>query len=84
MDKSKLWKIGTVVLTSRFLFGYFLADIYLFRVSNGNSGTIFEICSELTIKKAERHQWRHSGVFIVSFEHISYIAMMLPLLALSK
>ena len=29
-----------------------------------------KICSKLTIKTPERRQWRHSGVFIVNFEHI--------------
>ena len=31
------------------------------------------MCSKLTIKKAERHQWRRSGVFIVNFEHITHL-----------
>ena len=30
------------------------------------------MCSKLTIKTPERHQWRRSGVFIVNFEHISH------------
>ena len=29
-----------------------------------------EICSKLIIKTPGRRQWRHSGVFIVNFEHI--------------
>ena len=29
-----------------------------------------EICSRLKIKTPERRKWRHSGVFIVNFEHI--------------
>ena len=33
--------------------GYFAADIYLFKVNNGNTGTIFERYSELTIKIPE-------------------------------
>ena len=28
-----------------------------------------EICSKLTTNTSERSQWRHSGVFIVNFEH---------------
>ena len=27
------------------------------------------MCSKLTKKTPERRQWRHSGVFIVNFEH---------------
>ena len=34
-----------------------------------------EICSELTIKTTERHQWRHSGVFVVNFEHVSHLVL---------
>ena len=34
-----------------------------------------EICSKLTIKTLEPHQWRHFGVFIVNFEHILYIVV---------
>ena len=32
-----------------------------------------EICSKLTIKAYERR--RHSGVFIVNFEHVSHLAL---------
>ena len=33
---------------------------YLFKVNNGNTRAIFEICSKLLIKTPERHQWhRH-------------------------
>ena len=31
-----------------------------------------EICSKFTIKKPGRRQWRHSGVFVVNFKHISF------------
>ena len=43
--------------------------IYLLKVNKRNTGTRCEICSKLTIKTPERHQWRRSGVFIVDFEH---------------
>ena len=43
-----------------------------------------EICSELTLKKLERRHWRRSGVFIVNFEQKSHIALVFPLLTLSK
>ena len=32
-----------------------------------------EICSKLTIKAYERR--RHSGVFIVNFEHVSHLVL---------
>ena len=34
-------------------------------------------------KDPERRQWRHSGVFIVNFEHISYLVLVFLLLALN-
>ena len=47
--------------------------IYLLKVKNRNFRTRCEICSKLTIKIPERRQWRRSGIFIVNFEHISYL-----------
>ena len=46
------------------------AGNYMFKVNNRNTRTRCEICSKLTTKTPERRQWRHSGVFIVNFEHI--------------
>ena len=43
------------------------AGIYLLKVKSRNTRTRCVICSKLTIKTPERHQWRRSGVFIVSF-----------------
>ena len=43
-----------------------------------------KIRSKLTIKTPEWRQWRRSGVFIVNFEHISYIFHFFLLLTLSK
>ena len=40
----------------------------LFKVNNRNTTTRYKICSKLTIKTAEWHQWRRSGVFTVEFE----------------
>ena len=48
------------------------AGIYMLKVNKTNIRTKYEICSKLTIKTPERLQWRHSGVFIVSFEHVSH------------
>ena len=60
------------------------AGIYLFKVNNRNTRTRCEICSKLTINTPERRQWRHSGVFIVNFEHISHLALVFLLLTLSR
>ena len=60
------------------------ADIYLFKVNNRNTRTSCEICSKLTIKTSERRHWRRSGVFIVNFEHISYLLLVFLLLTLNK
>ena len=58
--------------------------IYLFKVNNGHTRTMCQICSELTIKKRERRQWRRSGVFNVNYEQISQIVLVFPLLTLNK
>ena len=58
--------------------------IYLFKVNNRLTRTLFEICSKLTIKIPERLHWRLSGVFIVNFEDISHIVLVFLLLILIK
>ena len=58
------------------------AGNYTFKVNNKNTRTRCEICSKLTIKRPER--WRHSGVFIVNFEHVSHLALLFLLLTLSR
>ena len=35
------------------------AGFYMFKVNNRNTRARCEICSKLTIKTPERHQWRH-------------------------
>ena len=50
-----------------------LANIYLCTANNRNTRKRCEICSELTIKTPERH------VFIVNFEHISHLFLVLLL-----
>ena len=47
--------------------------IYLFKVNDRNTIRRCEICSKLTIKILDWHQWHRSGVFIVDFEHISHV-----------
>ena len=59
------------------------AGNYTFKVSNRNTRTRCKICSKLTIKTSERRLWRRSGIFIVNFEHISYLVLVFLLLTLS-
>ena len=56
--------------------------IYLLKVSNRNTRTRCEVCSELTTKTPERRHCR-SGVFIVNFEHISHLVPVFLLLTLN-
>ena len=60
------------------------AGNYMFKVNNRNTRARCEICSKLAIKTPERRQCRRSGVFIVNFEHISHLALVFPLLTLSR
>ena len=57
--------------------------IYLLRVNTRNTWTRCEICSKLTITTPDRRQWRRSGVFIVNFEHVSYLLLVFLLLTLN-
>ena len=52
---------------------------FMFKVSNRNTVTRYEMCSKLTIKTPERRQWRGSGVFIVNFEHISHLVLVVSI-----
>ena len=47
-------------------------SIYLFQVNNRNTRTRCKICSKLTIKPPEWHNWFYSGVFIFNSEQILY------------
>ena len=60
------------------------ASNYIFKVDNRNTRRRCEICSKLIIKIPERRQWRFSGIFIVKFEHISYLVLVFLLSTLSK
>ena len=51
------------------------ANTYLFKVNNKNTRKRCKICSKLIIKTQERRQWHRSGVFIVTFEHISLFSV---------
>ena len=56
----------------------------MFNVDNGNTRTSCEIYPKLTTKTPERRYWGHSGVFIVNFEHISHLVLVVLLLTLSR
>ena len=60
------------------------AKIYLLKINNRNTRKKCEICSKFTIKTPEWRQLRHSGAFIVSFEHISHRFLVFLLLTLKK
>ena len=49
-----------------------------------HQSNVYKIFSKLTIKTPELRHWRHAGVFIISFEQISHIALMFLLLTLNK
>ena len=57
------------------------ANIYLFKVSKGNTRKRCEICLKLTTKTLQQ---RRSVVFLVNFKHISHLFLVLLLLTLSK
>ena len=74
VDQTQLsfWKQWSHHMTSTLVF--VIADLNLFRVSNGNAWGMCEICSELTRKTLE---WRHWRYLIVNFDQISYIFLVL-------
>ena len=73
-----------VVHFSNVIFHGFPLNIYLFKVNNRNTRKRWKICSKLTIKTPERCHWRHSGIFIVNFEHISHLYLVFLLLPLNR
>ena len=60
------------------------AGIYLLKVNNRNTRTRCEICLKLTINVPELRHWRHSGIIIVNFEHISHLAVVFLSLNLNR
>ena len=60
------------------------AGNYMFKANNRNTRARCEICSKLTIKTPERRQWLLSDVFVVNFEHISHLVLVILLLTLSR
>ena len=63
-----------ILMSSNFVVGFYPAGNYMFKVNNRNTRTRREICSTLAIM----------GVFIVNFEHISYLVLVFLLLTLSR
>ena len=55
----------------------------MFKVNNQDNRTSCGACLKLTIKAPERHQWYCSVVFLLDFEHISCLVLVLILLTLS-
>ena len=66
-----------VLRTTRNFQMLFPAGSYLLKVSNRNTRTRCEICSKLTMKVPEQCYWYRSGVFIVNFEHISHLFLVI-------
>ena len=58
--------------------------IYLFKVNNRNIRKRCEICSNITLRTPERHQWRRSSVFIVNFQYISHLFLAFLLFKVSR
>ena len=56
----------------------------MFKVNKRNSRTRCETCSKLIIKTLERLWCLYCGVFVVNFEHISHLILVLLLLTLSR
>ena len=56
-------------------------SIYLFQVNNRNTRARCEICSKLTIKPPEWHNWFYSGVFIFNSEQILYFFLTVIVIA---
>ena len=54
----------------------------MFKVNTRNTRIRCEIFSKLTIKILEQRQLRRFAVFIVKFEHISYLILVFLLLIL--
>ena len=68
----KLEKHGIKVFETLFPSYHYPAGNNMFKINDRNTRTRCEICSKLTIKTPEWRRWHRSGVFNVSFEHISH------------
>ena len=70
-SREKLWLLHQVLFTEP-------AGIYVLKVKHRNTRTRCEKCSKLTIKTPERR------VFIVNFEHISHLVLVILLLTFNR
>ena len=61
-----------------------IVGIYLSKVSSGNTATIFEICSKVTIKTPEWQYWHRSSEIIIDFNEILDIVLVFPPLTLNR
>ena len=60
-------------------------SFFLFKINNGNTKSILEICSKLTIKTPEQRHGRCFGVYIINREYIShFILLFMTLLARAR
>ena len=59
-------------------FNTFPVSIYLIKVSNGITRTIYKICLKLAINESERLHGLRSGVFIINFKQISDMVLLFP------
>ena len=60
------------------------AGIYFFKINNGNTRTLCEICSKLTIKTPKQRYWGRSVAFLVNFEQNLGIALLFLWSTLNK
>ena len=60
------------------------AGINLFNVNNGNTRTMCNLSSKITIKTSAQGHWRFSDLFIVNFKQIAHIFLVFLLLTLNK
>ena len=71
---------GTVALTT-------YPGFYLINVTNRNTKNTKARCQmslKLTVRTPEWHQWHHSSVFVVNFQHISHIHLVFQSVISSK
>ena len=86
---SRLLLVGLLLIlkNKKLTFIFFItypANNHLFKVNNRNISKRCKICSNLTMRTAERRHWLHSGPFIVNFEHISHLFVVFLLLTLNR
>ena len=63
-----------LIWSNQFCIAMMKVSIYMSKINNWNTRTVYKICPDITIKAPERwRQWGRSGVFIVNSEHISHV-----------